>query len=54
MNSFFLIENSMRRWLRNGIRCTNDFQKSFSHYEISKYEYKGEPLFVLDDCKKFT
>ncbi|NOZ90201.1 MAG: hypothetical protein GXO60_02825 [Epsilonproteobacteria bacterium] len=48
---FFNRKIVLRRWLRDGIKCTNDFQKSFNYYKISKYMYKGEPLFKLDDFK---
>jgi len=41
----------LRRWLQKG-KCTSDFKKSFKYYKISKYKYKGEPLFVLDDFKR--
>jgi len=46
---FFNRKIVLRRWLKNGIKCTKDFQKSFPYYKISKYQYKGNPLFSLHD-----
>jgi hypothetical protein len=46
---FFNRKIVLRRWLKNGIKCTKDFQKSFPYYKISKYQYKGSPLFSLHD-----
>ena len=42
----------LRRWLQRGISCTRDFKKSFAYYKISKYKYRGEPLFTLDDFQR--
>lgn len=42
----------LRRWLNSRINCTNDFQKSFKNYKISLYQFRGEPLFILDDFRE--
>jgi len=50
---FFLNRKTvLRRWLNKKISCTTDFQKSFKNYKISLYQFRGEPLFTLDDFKK--
>ena len=50
---FFLNRKTvLRRWLNKKISCTTDFQKSFKNYKISLYQFRGEPLFTLDDFRK--
>jgi len=50
---FFLNRKTvLRRWLNKKINCTTDFQKSFQNYKISLYQFRGEPLFILDDFRK--
>ncbi len=50
---FFLNRKTvLRRWLHRGSRCTPDFQKSFQHYQLSKYQLKGKALFSLDDFRR--
>ena len=50
---FFLNRKTvLRRWLNKKISCTSDFQKSFKNYKISLYQFRGQPLFTLDDFRK--
>jgi hypothetical protein len=50
---FFLNRKTvLRRWLMKGSSCTPDFQKSFNNYKISSYQFKGKPLFTLDDFRR--
>ena len=50
---FFLNRKTvLRRWLLKGTSCTPDFQKSFPHYKLSSYQFKGKPLFTLDDFRR--
>ncbi len=50
---FFLNRKTvLRRWLLKGSKCTPDFQKSFSRYELSQYQLRGRPLFTLDDFRR--
>ena len=49
---FFNRKTVLRRWLKNEISCTPDFQKSFKNYKISYYQFKGEALFTLEDFKR--
>ncbi len=48
--AFFLNRKTvLRRWLLKGIDCTADFKKSFKHYQIAQYQFRGEALFRLED-----
>ena len=50
---FFLNRKTvLRRWINKNISCTSDFQKSFKNYKISLYQFRGTPLFSLDDFKE--
>jgi len=50
---FFLNRKTvLRRWLNKKINCTSDFQKSFKNYKISLYQFRGQPLFTLDDFRR--
>ena len=50
---FFLNRKTvLRRWLLKEISCTPDFQKSFKNYKLSSYQFKGKPLFTLNDFRK--
>ncbi len=50
---FFLNRKTvLRRWLNRSMSCTIDFQKSFKNYKISLYQFRGNPLFTIDDFRK--
>ena len=43
----------IQRWLReNNTHCSKDFQKSFKNYKISLHQFRGQPLFTVDEFKK--